>query len=217
MTVPKRSLIFAALVCLACPPGVVAEVSSAPRTVREWLEQEHRFFHRYLAIVRQATHDYSYGYKTPPLLMPAAMDVFTGYVAYIHDEETRFLYPVLLRYLTPEQQDALRLIQIDQDKEAGTVRLWQQDLTQYEAGHKKLPQVADTIDYLVRMLNRHIVLQEQHVFPVLDMLTPAEQTTVLKHMRAFEKEAFGANGRAQYEQLLSAIEGQIKALGGRIW
>ena len=191
--------------------------TSAPRTVSEWLQREHAFLHRYLKIVQQATHDYSYDYKTPALLMPVTIDLFTGYVAPLHDAEERFLYPVLRKHMTPEQQRGLQLIETDEQEETGTVKSWQQQLEQYEAGQKQLTEVAETIDYLARMINRHIVLQEQRVVPFLDSLTSEEQAVTLKQLRAYEQARFGANGRFRYEQLLSAIEGEIKAIAGRIW
>ncbi len=63
----------------------VAEAQQAqdtsPKTVQEWLMREHRFLRCYLAVVQQATHDYMYDYKTPALLIPVTIDLFTGYVA----------------------------------------------------------------------------------------------------------------------------------------
>ena len=214
----RRGRILVTSLIIGISSAAFAQIQTvSPHTVREWLEREHQFLHRYLAVVQQATHDYAYEYKTPALLMPVAMDLFTGYVAYLHDAEERFLYPVLRAHMTPEQQHDLWLIQADQQEESGTVKGWQQDLVQYDAGRKKLTKVADTIDYLGRMINRHLVLQEQHVFPILDALTPKEQATILKEIGQLEQEVVGASGRARYEVLLSGIEGQIKAIAGRIW
>lgn len=187
------------------------------RTVFEWLDGEHQFLRRYLAVVNQAAHDYGYGYQTPPEMMPVTMDFFTGYVAWLHEAESRVLYPVLRAHMTPEQQQDLRLIETDQEEENGTVKSWQQRLVQYEAGSRKMADVVETIDYLGRMINRHIVLQEERVFPVLGLLSPAEQTAVLKGIMGVEREVLGVAGRAPYERLLSYIEGRIHNLAGRIW
>lgn len=189
----------------------------APQTVGAWLGREHRFLHRYLAVVQQATHDYSYGYKTPVLLMPVTIDLFTGYVARIHDGESRFLYPAIRDHMTSEQQKGLHLIEVEQEEEVGTVKSWQNMLEQLQTGQKTITEVADAIDYLGRLLNRHIVLQEQSVFPAVDTLTAKEQAAIVKSLEAFEREALGVSGRADYERLLAAIEAQIKAIAGRIW
>ena len=216
---PRGCRILVASLVIGISSAVFAQTQTASphHTVREWLEREHQFLRRYLAVVQQATHDYAYEYKTPALLMPVAMDLFTGYVAYLHDAEERFLYPVLRAHMTPEQQRDLSLIETDEQEESGTVKGWQQDLVQYDAGRKKLTQVADTIDYLGRMINRHLVLQEQHVFPILDALTPKEQSAILSDIDQFERDTLGASGRVRHEELLSGIEGQIKAIAGRIW
>ena len=111
----------------------------------------------------------------------------------------------------------LQLIETDQDEETGTVKSWRQQLEQYAAGRKKITEVAATIDYLGRMINRHLVLQEERVFPVLDTLSPAEQAAALKGIKTLEQAQLGASGRARYEQLLAYIEGQIKAIATRVW
>ena len=213
----NRVAILAAVVLGAVPAVCEQATVSAPQTVLEWLQQEHRFLRRYLAVVQQATHDYSYGYQTSNLLMPVAIDLFTGYVAFLHEAEERFLYPALLPDTSPEQQRDLRLIETDQKEESGSVQAWQQSLEQYEAGRKKLADVVEPIDYLGRMLNRHIVLQEERLFPLLDLLTPQEQVLILKQMDALEHEVIGASDRSRYEQLLLYIEGEIKRIAGRIW
>lgn len=189
----------------------------APQTVRGWLEQKHLVFRRYLAIVTQATHDYSYGYKTPMLLMPVAIDLFTGYVVHLHQEEARLIYPVARQHMTPVQQQRLQLIEMDQDAESGTVRSWQREVEQYEHGQKQLAEVGETIDYLARMINRHLVLQEEHLFPSLDLLTPQEQAAILKQVEAYERDVFGSDGQGRYEALLAYLEGQIKEVAGRVW
>ena len=209
-------ILILAFVMLSPMAGSAQEADS-PQTLRAWLEREHRFLHRYLAVVQQATHDYSYGYRTPALLMPVTIDLFTGYVAWLHEGEQRFLYPALWNGMNEEQQQGIRLLQTEEEEEAGSIKSWQQQLLQYEAGKKKLTEVADTIDYLGRLINRHLVLQENRIFPVLDQLAPTEQTPVLKRLSAFEQERLGRSGRARYEQLLAYIEEEIKAVAGRVW
>lgn len=187
-----------------------------PATVQEWLQREHRLLQRYLTVVRQAVHDYGYGYKTPPLLMPITMDFFTGYVARLHIMEETFLYPAIRPHLNAAQLKFLALIETDEREEMDTVRHWQRQLSQLQPGDS-LAQVTENVDYLGQLLNRHLVLQEDHLFPVLNTLTPKEQVTILKGIAASEREAFGPKGRQRYEQLLSWIENAIKALGGRVW
>lgn len=211
-------VLFAIGVMVVIPSQISAEPKNAdPHTVFQWLQREHGFLHRYLAVVNQATHDYSYGYRTPRLLMPVTIDLFTGYRAWLHEAEDRCIYPALANHLNEEQKQGIRLLRAEEDEEAGSVKSWQRQLIQYEAGKKKLTGLADTIDYLGRLINRHIVLQEQRVFPLLDQLTPKEQATILKQLNAFERETLGATGRSRYEQLLSYIEGEIKAIARRVW
>ena len=192
---------------------------SAPKTVQEWLLREHRFLRRYLVVVQQATHDYMYDYKTPTLLMPVAIDLFTGYVAPIHEMEQGMLYETLRPHLTSEDQLQTRhLLEVEQREQVDSVKSWQRELVQVEQGKRKLSQVAtDTIDYFGRLVNRHLVLQEERLFPLLDLLTPAEQAKILKDLEQLERSQFGPKWRARYEQLLTYIEGEIKAIAGRIW
>lgn len=219
------SAAFAAVpvaVCLAVPPAFAAEqrppTPSPPPAERvyDWLEREHGFLRRYLAVVRQAGHDYRYGYQTPSLLMPVALDLFTGYVVHHHLMEERALYPVLRSHMTADQQKILALIEHDQQAERETVKGWQQELARLQPG-AKLDAVVDAIDYLGQMINRHLVLQEERVYPVLETLAPKEQAEVLNGISRYEREAFGPAGRQRYEQLLAYIEEEIKRLAGRIW
>ncbi len=213
----SRIATIAVLTLLMLLGASVQPQAQPPQTVREWFEQEHRFLHRYLAVVQQAAHDASYDYKTPALLMPVAIDYFTGYVAHIHRAEEQWLYPGLRQHMTPVQQQKLVLIETDQHEEFDTVKSWQHQLEQLQNGQMAIATVADTIDYLGRMIHRHIVLQEERVWPYVDLLTPQEQTAMLRHIEQFERTMLGAHGRARYEQLLAFIEEQIKALAGRIW
>ncbi|MBI2104497.1 MAG: hemerythrin domain-containing protein [Candidatus Omnitrophica bacterium] len=191
------------------PPPVTAGVF-------DWLEREHGFLRRYLAVVRQAGHDYRYNYQTPVLLMPVALDLFTGFVAHHHLMEERALYPVLRSHMTAEQLNILTLIEHDQQTERETIMRWQRELARLQPG-AKLDAVVDQIDYLGQMINRHLVLQEERVYPVLETLALKEQAAILDAVTAAEREDFGAEGRQRYEQLLAYIEGEIKRLAGRVW
>lgn len=189
----------------------------APQSVWEWMATEHRFLQRYLAVIRQASHDYRYDYKTPALLMPVAMDLFTGYVAHVHAIEEQCLYPVLRPHLATElQQKHLALIESDQRSEGETAKRWAEQLAQHVDGEKWAVE-AETIDYLGQLVNRHLVLQEKHLFPALETLTPEEQAVILANVANYEQQAFGTDGRERNQQLLDYIEEQIKLIAGRIW
>ena len=188
----------------------------SPTTVQEWLQWEHGVLRRYLAVVRQASHDYRYGYKTPTLLMPIAMDVYTGYVVHLHIMEEQFVYPPLRSHLSASQKQILALIEDEQHTERETVKQWQRQLRALQPDDS-LDHVTDSIDYLGQLINRHLVLQEDHLFPLLGTLTPNEQATILQGIAAYEWEALGPKGRDRYGQLLTWIEEAIKALGGRVW
>lgn len=198
--------------------GVVAASDRpAPQSVWEWMATEHRFLQRYLAVIRQAAHDYRYDYKTPALLMPVAMDLFTGYVAHIHAIEEQCIYPVLRPHMTTElQQKHLALIEGDQRSEGETVKRWAEQLAQHVEGEKWAVE-AETIDYVGQLVNRHLVLQEKHLFPVLEELTSNEQAVILANIANYEPQAFGSGGRQRCHQLLDDIEEQIKLVAGRIW
>ena len=185
-------------------------------TVHDWLEREHRFLRRYLGVVRQAGHDYRYNYKTPELLLPVAIDLFTGCVAHNHAMEERFLYPVLRPHLADDQKKILDLILHDQQTESETVKAWMREVAD-DASRTRLQDVVDRIDYLGQLINRHIVLHEERLYPVLEALTSKEQAEILRQIAAYEQGVFGPTGRRRYEQLLTFIEEQIDAVAGRIW
>ncbi|MBI3330663.1 MAG: hemerythrin domain-containing protein [Candidatus Omnitrophica bacterium] len=208
----------ALIVWLAVGSPAAAQQEPPPASARvfDWLEREHGFLRRYLALVRQAEHDYRYGYQTPALLMPVAIDLFTGYVVHHHLGEEQALYPVLRSRMRADQQKTLSLIEHDQQTERETVKRWQQQLDRLQPG-AKLDAVVDEIDYLAQMVNRHLVFQEEKVYPALETLAPTEQAAILEAIAAAEREAFGATGRQRYEQLLAYIEGEVKRLAGRIW
>lgn len=214
---------WALVVCLAgalawgAPQPAQAEPAPAPTTLYEWISQEHTFLRRYLVLVQQAAHDFSYDYKTPPVLMPVTLDIFTGCVARLHEAKSQLLYPKVRARMNAEQRKYLWLIEHDQESELGIVRAWQRELAEQQAGRRKMREVATTIDYLDRMLNRHIVLNEQHVVPVVNQMTPEEQAAILGELLAFEQQAFGEVGREPYEQLISTVEWQVKVLGARVW
>ena len=187
-----------------------------PQSVWEWLAREHRLLHRYLAVVRQAAHDYRYKYQTPVLLMPIAMELFTGYVAPFHAMESEFLYPAIRSSLTAEEQAQLDLIDMDQHSESHTVQQWQEQLAHHQAG-TPFEQEAQTIDYLAQLINRHLVLQENRLFPALERLSAEEQAAILGQVAAYAQDAFGDDGRKRYEQLMDYIEEQISLVAKRIW
>ena len=100
----RWALVLVSVLGLAVVPAAHAETGTASsRKVEEWLNRQHEFTQRYVKIIQQATHDYSYDYKTPTLLMPVAMDLFRR-VAYEHEVEERFMYPPLRPHMTPDQQ-----------------------------------------------------------------------------------------------------------------
>lgn len=208
------------MIIQACNVVLAQASPSPPKTVQEWLLREHRFLRRYLVVVQQAAHDYMYGYKTPTLLMPVAIDLFTGYVAPIHEMERGVLYETLRPHLTTgDQLQTLHLLEVEQREQVGSVQSWQRELDQVERGKRKLSEVAtDTIDYLGRLINRHLVLQEERLFPLLELLSPAEHTKLLNTLAQIEQSQLGGSRwRLRYEQLLSAIEQEIQAITGRIW
>lgn len=188
-----------------------------PQTVAEWVTREHELLRRYLAVLRQAAHDYAYGYKTPTTLMPVALDLFTRYVAIVHDAEEQVLYPALQAHLTPDQDADLALIKQDQQEEVRIVKTWQEEALQHDQGRKPVAEIATTLEELARLVNRHLVLQEQRVSPYLALLSGDEQAETLRQLDAVEREGFGATGRARYERLLAWIEGEVHAIAGRIW
>lgn len=207
---------------LAVPPAFATKQRPpeppppASERVYDWLEREHALLRRYLALVRQGAHDYQYKYKTPELLLPVTVDLFTGYFAHIHAMEERFLYPVLKPRLSAEQEKILRLVVHDQEGAAQAIRLLQQqlDVQQPEAAAQTIAEICDN---LARMINRHIVFHEERFYPVLETLTPKEQAEILKGIAGYEQEVFGAAGRQRYGQLLAYIEEEIKRLAGRVW
>ena len=217
----RRSALIGVVVSLwSCLGGVPAPVSAedhTPTRLSDWFEQEHQFLQRYLKVLRQAAHDYSYGYCTPMLMMPIVVDLFSGYVAPIHDAEEQIIYPTLKAHLEEAQAHELWLVQADEGVERETVKSLTDDIAQYEAGQKKLTEVGDRIDYLARMINRHIVLEEQRVLPQLNLLSANEQQAILQHLATFERERLGPSGRVRYDQLLDYLQAAIDALGGRVW
>ena len=200
-------------------PAVAAQPkpdSPAPPTVSAWLQREHVPFHRYRIVLKRAAHDYKNRHRTPPLFMPVAIDFFTGYLAHIHAMEEQFLYPVLEPYMTAEQHRVFQIILHDQHVEAETVQKWQEALTAHEPG-TDFTALGELVDYTRQMVNRHIVLQERKLLPLMDQLTPKEQASILKGIAEYDEEVFGSTGREQYDRLISYLEEEFKALTGRIW
>ena len=148
--------------------------------------------------------------------MPVAIDFFTGYLAHIHAMEEQFLYPVLEPYMTAEQHRVFQIILHDQHVEAETVQKWQEALTAHEPG-TDFTALGELVDYTRQMVNRHIVLQERKLLPLMDQLTPKEQASILKGIAEYDEEVFGSTGREQYDRLISYLEEEFKALTGRIW
>ena len=219
-TIGRRILFFLlAMVALiqTRAMGAQSPPSQTSKTIRAWMDQRNQFLSRYLAVVRQATHDYQYGYRTPPALMPVALDLFTGYVARIHEVQERFIYPAVRAGMDAEQQRMLNLIEQDQREEGEAVKRWQQALAEFQPG-TSMASLVESIEYVGRMLNRHLVLCEEHVCPVLDSLPAPQQREILARIAAFERQELGgAAGELRYEQLLTGIEEQIQAIAGRIW
>lgn len=220
----SRSLIgrltLAALM-IAAPSGVPAhadmEAARPPGTVFEWLTRQHQVLHRYLGVLRQAVHDHRYGYQTPGLLLPVAMDVFTGYIVGLHAMEEEVLYPALRAKMSPEQQQGLWLIEHDQRTESEIARRWQQTMARDE--HERTPErLVEPIEALAQLVNRHIVLQEQRLLPILSGLwTPAEEAGLLDVLDGQAREIFGPDRGARYAQWLTLIEQEIASIATRLW
>lgn len=190
--------------------------SASSTAIFNWIARENSFMRRYLAVVRQASHDYRYDYATPTLLMPIAMDLFTGYVARIHAIEEEALYPAFRAHMDDERVKLLELMVHDQHSESKTVKAWQSKLAALKPG-AKLTDVAERIDYLGQLLNRHLVFQENQLVPLIEQLTPQEQAAVLTQIAEAERRAFGRSEQQRYEQLLAYMELAIRDFGGRVW
>jgi len=189
--------------------------ASGPETVQAWLMREHRFLQRYLAVVNKTAHDYRYGYQTPVPLLPVTLDLFTGYVARIHAMEEACIYPAVDAKMSPDQQKHVQLILGDQQEESAMVKTLLRQAAALTPGSSEA--FGETADDLARMINRHIVLQEQHLLPVLEALTPKEQAAVLLQLARHERELLGPTGRERAERLLAWIGDQVAQFGGRVW
>ena len=194
----SRILRWALCAWLAGAP--VAHAAASP-TLYAWLEQQHQPMRRYRTVLRQAVHDLSYDYRMPTLMLPIAMDVYTGYLAQVHEIERQVLYPAVQARMTPEQQRQLTFLDHEIDSEHDMIIRWQRETT--KTG------LIDALDYLEKMLNRHLVLQEQWVFPVLDKVSAKEQGEILKRLSAMELALLGRTGRQRYEAVLAYLEGEI--------
>ncbi len=200
----KRVRVFLLAAWLACPTMAQA---TGPATLYEWFEQQHQLMRRYRTVLRQAVHDLSYEYQTPALMLPIAMDFYTGEVAHMHELERRVLYPAVKAQMTPEQQRQLDFLDQEIDSEHAMVQKWQRSSD--KAG------LIDAVDYLEQMLNRHLVLQEQWVFPVLDKLS-AKQAALLRDLARMDAALFGRDGRRGHEAALAHLEGEIARISPRL-
>jgi len=185
-------------------------------TVHDWLEREHASLRRYLAIVRQAAHDYAYGYKTPTLLLPCLVDLYAGRISAAHAVERRVVHPVLRAELPAELQQILRLVEHDQESEAHTITLLQQRI-EHSLPPERSEEVARLCDDLAQTLNRHIVFYEERFYPVIEALSPPQQQQMLRDIARGERALFDPDDRKRWEDLLAYIEAQIDQVAGRIW
>ena len=200
----------------------------ASALVHDWLEQEHAFLRRYQMVVRQGAHDYRYGYRTPTLLLPVTLDLFTGCVVHHYLMEEQFLYPVLRPHMPAERQKLLDLVTHDQQTENDTIKGLERKLARHQPG-ASLEDEADSLDYLEQMTRRHMVFHEEQLYPVVETLTSKEQEAILEGITRYGRETFGSAslsappaggaqaGRQRYEQLLAYMEEEIKRIAGRVW
>ena len=200
---PAVAAVFCSLLLVASPAQ-----AAGPAMLYDWLEQQHQIMRRYRMVLRQTVHDLRYNYRMPVLMLPVAMDFYTGYLAHVHEEERRILYPALRPRMTPEQQRQLAFVDQEISSEHDTVRDWQRAT--------KTSDLIDAIDYLEQMLNRHLVLQEQWVFPLLGSLPAKDQAAIVQQLAAMDRSLFGPDGRARREAVFAYLEGEIARISPRM-
>ena len=66
-------------------------------------------------------------------------------------------------------------------------------------------------------MNRHVVLQEEQIFPVLYSLKPEEHRRVLQQLSAVEQAFVPAGGRQRALQALDYLEDRIRIDSPRKW
>lgn len=204
-----------AVLC-ATTPAAAAEDPS-PATIFNWIEAQHRVFRRYAALVNQALHDYDYEYPTPRLLIPVIIDLYPGYIMRLHELEVRVLYPVLRQRMTEVQQRSLdtliRSITVEQRALLRVTQAWEQ----VERGEKGTVLV-EPLEAFLRLLNRHIVMQEEAVMLQIDALfTPQEQAAIVQQGAKVDQALFGRQGRRPSDAVFDAIEEQIRIVSPRKW
>ena len=215
----NRTTIGTCLLASWLAVGLIGAQSEAAdgHSLGAWVSREHEFLRRYQAVIRQGAHDYQYDYQTPRLIIPIIVELFRNYVVAIHEIEEQVLYPPLRERMNAAQQKQLSLLLHDQQVESVTVQALQRNLEVYEQTQGSKAEIADSADYLASMINRHVVMQQQLIVPLLDQLTNPEQIRLMAQIEERERRALGSPGRRLAEQLLEYIEQQITLLVGRLW
>ena len=211
-----RAAPIAVAACLFLSGAPVRGAEPQPATVDQWLESQHVIFRRYLNALRQAQHDFENGYPTPTLIVPLIIDLFAGYVAHIHQVEHTVLYPVAQARLPANQQRTPELLRTEIRREFSSIRRLQQQWSQHDSSLAS-PALAETLDTLVRLVNRHVVLQEEQIFPVLYSLKPEEHRRLLQQLNAVEQAFVPAGGRQRTLQALDYLEDRIRIDSPRKW
>ncbi len=196
--------------------ALAAAEDRAPVTADQWLESRHVVFRRYLNMVRQAQHDYENGYPTPRLIVVLARDLFVAYVAHVHQVEHQVLYPVALARLPDSKRQTIDVLRKEIQREFSTARDLQRAWEAYD-GAPASPKLAEVLDAMARLVNRHIVLQEETVFPVLYALKSEEHAALLRQLESVELKFSPPGGRARALQALDYIEDRIRIDSPRKW
>ncbi len=197
-------------------PAPVATPTQTPLVVA-WLQDHHQFLQRYLAVLWRAEHDYRFDYVVPPLLIPATIDIFSGSIVPINELERQYLYPPVGRRMPADQQHNLAMIDHAIEREYTRFERLQQTVSDVERGAAPT-QLGEPFGVLAGAIRRQLVFEEEQLVPLLAQVPPSEQTHMLRQLQVGQRQLFGPQGQQPYEQLLTALEDALKALGnGRVW
>lgn len=205
-----------ALALLAGGAAAAAEGDPAPTTTDAWLESQHVILRRYLNVMRQAQHDFEYGYPTPTLIVPLTVDLYLTYVAHLHQIEHLALYPFVQPRLPAERRQMVEALRKGIRSEFSAMRTLQRRWREH-GGDLASPPLAEALETVIRLVNRHIVVQEEQVFPVLYALTPEEHRALLQRLAAVERAFVPPSGRARTVQALDYLEDRIRIDSPRKW
>ncbi len=108
----------------------------------------------------------------------------------------------IIQAITQEQRALLRVAQTWEQVERG--------------GKGEI--LVEPLETLHRLVNRHIVLQEEDVMLRVDALfTLQEQAAIVQQGNKVDQAIFGRQGRQPYDALFDAIEEQIWIVSPRKW